>query len=165
MPFVMIAVLIDMVSSPVLGALSDAHGRRPVMLLGFGALALTFFATAFAKQLWMLILARAVGGAMQANVSVANAYVADITPPEDRARRFGMLGAMFGIGFILGPVLGGFLGSIRLQLPFLVAGTLALASRTDAHGAACGSRLRGAASPRVRRACGGRSPVRVSRAR
>lgn len=168
MPFVMIAVLIDMVSiglivpvlpllvgsftsspaeqsfwygvvalafgsanffaSPLLGALSDAHGRRPVMLLGFGALALTFFATAFASELWMLIVARAIGGAMQANVSVAHAYVADITPPEDRARRFGMLGAMFGIGFILGPVLGGFLGAIRLQLPFLVAGTLAIAN-------------------------------------
>jgi hypothetical protein len=63
---------------------------------------------------------------MQANVSVANAYVADITPPEMRARRFGMLGAMFGVGFILGPVMGGLLGAIDLRLPFFVAGTLAL---------------------------------------
>jgi MFS family permease len=189
MPFVMIAVLIDMVSiglivpvlpllvgaytkspaeqsfwygvvalafgsanffaSPVLGALSDAHGRRPVMLLGFAALALTFFATALATELWMLIVARAIGGAMQANVSVAHAYVADITPPEDRARRFGMLGAMFGIGFILGPVLGGLLGAIRLQLPFFVAGSLAIANlglrragRARVPGAAGSARVR-----------------------
>lgn len=166
MPFIMIAVLIDMMAigiiipvlpilvgafthsqaeqafwygavafafgianffaSPVLGTLSDAFGRRPVMLIGFLGLAITFFATALATELWMLIAARLVGGAMQANVSVANAYVADITPPEDRARRFGLLGAMFGVGFILGPVVGGLLGSINLQLPFFVAGGLAL---------------------------------------
>jgi len=69
---------------------------------------------------------RLVGGAMQANAAVANAYVADITPPEQRAKRFGMLGAMFGLGFIIGPALGGLLGSINLQLPFFVAGSLAL---------------------------------------
>ena len=74
----------------------------------------------------MLIAVRLFGGAMQANAAVANAYVADITPPEDRARRFGLLGAMFGIGFILGPVMGGLLGAIDLHLPFFVAGALAL---------------------------------------
>ena len=63
---------------------------------------------------------------MQANVSVSNAYVADITPPEERAKRFGMLGAMFGLGFILGPVMGGLLGAIDLRLPFFAAGSLAL---------------------------------------
>ncbi len=166
MPFIMLAVLIDMMSigliipvlpilvgsftgsqsdqafwygvvafsfglanffaSPVLGALSDAHGRRPVLLLGFAGLALNFFATALATAIWMLIVARLVGGAMQANISVANAYVADITAPEERARRFGMLGAMFGVGFILGPVTGGLLGAISLQLPFFAAGSLAL---------------------------------------
>ena len=112
--------------SPLLGALSDRYGRRPVLLLGFCGLALNFFATAMATALWMLIVVRLIGGAMQANAAVANAYVADITPPEDRARRFGMLGAMFGVGFILGPVLGGVLGGIDLHLPFYVAGTLAL---------------------------------------
>jgi hypothetical protein len=70
---------------------------------GLCGLALNFFATALATSLWMLVAARLVGGAMQANAAVANAYVADITPPEERARRFGLLGAMFGIGFILGP--------------------------------------------------------------
>lgn len=112
--------------SPLLGALSDSYGRRPVLLLGFCGLALNFFATGLATALWMLIVVRLVGGAMQANQAVANAYVADITPPEMRARRFGMLGAMFGLGFILGPVIGGVLGDIDLHLPFFVAGTLAL---------------------------------------
>ena len=113
-------------SSPVLGALSDKYGRRPVLLLGFCGLAVTFFATALATAIWMLIVARLVGGMMQANAAVCNAYVADITPPELRAKRFGMLGAMFGVGFIVGPVIGGLLGAINLRLPFFVAGGLAL---------------------------------------
>lgn len=113
-------------ASPILGALSDSHGRRPVLLLGFCGLALSFFATALATALWMLIAVRLVSGAMQSNVAIANAYVADITPPEERAKRFGMLGAMFGVGFILGPVMGGLLGAISLQLPFYAAGSLAL---------------------------------------
>ena len=112
--------------APLLGALSDHYGRRPVLLLGFCGLALNFFATALSTELWVLIAVRLVGGAMQANAAVANAYVADITPPEQRAKRFGMLGAMFGLGFIIGPALGGLLGSINLQLPFFVAGSLAL---------------------------------------
>ncbi len=112
--------------SPILGALSDRYGRRPVLLLGFCGLALNFFATALSTALWMLIAVRLVGGAMQSNIAVANAYVADITPPQERARRFGMLGAMFGVGFILGPVMGGLLGDVNLRLPFFVAGGLSL---------------------------------------
>jgi DHA1 family tetracycline resistance protein-like MFS transporter len=77
----------------------------------------------------MLIAVRLFGGAMQANAAVANAYVADITPPEGRAKRFGMLGAMFGMGFILGPVMGGLLGDINIHLPFFVAGCLGGAER------------------------------------
>ena len=118
--------LANFFASPILGALSDGHGRRPVLLLGFCGLALSFFATALATALWMLIAVRLVSGAMQANIAVSNAYVADITPPEERAKRFGMLGAMFGVGFILGPVMGGLLGAISLHLPFYVAGSLAL---------------------------------------
>jgi DHA1 family tetracycline resistance protein-like MFS transporter len=108
--------------SPILGALSDSYGRRPVLLLGFCGLALNFFATALSTAMWMLIASRLVGGAMQANAAVANAYVADISAPHERAKRFGM----FGIGFILGPVLGGVLGGIQLHLPFFVAGGLSL---------------------------------------
>jgi len=113
-------------ASPILGALSDRHGRRPVLLLGFCGFAISFFATALATELWMLIGVRLISGALQANAAVANAYVADITPPQDRAKRFGQLGAMFGLGFILGPVIGGLLGAIDLRWPFFAAGTLAL---------------------------------------
>jgi DHA1 family tetracycline resistance protein-like MFS transporter len=118
--------LANFIASPILGALSDQYGRRPVLLLGFLGLGLNFFATALATSMAVLLLARVMGGAMQANAAVANAYVADITPPEHRARRFGMLGAMQGLGFIIGPVMGGLLGAIDLHLPFFAAGTLAL---------------------------------------
>ncbi|WP_343640107.1 MFS transporter [Roseateles sp.] len=118
--------LANFFGSPILGGLSDRFGRRKVMLIGFSGLALSFFVTALADALWMLVVVRLFSGAMQANAAVANAYVADITPPADRAKRFGMLGAAFGMGFILGPVMGGLLGSIDLHLPFHVAGTLAL---------------------------------------
>lgn len=120
--------LANFFGAPILGALSDRYGRRPVLLLGFCGLALNFFATALATALWMLIAVRLVGGAVQANAAVANAYVADITPPEERARRFGLLGAMFGLGFIAGPVVGGLLGAIDLHLPFFAAGALAMAN-------------------------------------
>ncbi|MCA0175973.1 MAG: MFS transporter [Proteobacteria bacterium] len=126
----------NFVGSPILGALSDRYGRRRIMLVGFSGLALSFFVTSVATALWQLVLVRIFSGAMQANVAVANAYVADITAPQDRAKRFGMLGAAFGMGFILGPVLGGLLGDPQTQLPFglrgdlhvpfVVAGTLAV---------------------------------------
>ncbi len=113
-------------AAPVLGALSDRFGRRPILLLGFSGLALSFIVTGLATAMWMLIVVRIFSGAMQANAAVANAYVADITPASERARRFGLIGAMFGLGFILGPALGGLLGAIDLHLPFFVAGGLAI---------------------------------------
>ena len=82
--------------------------------------------TGLATALWMLVAVRLISGAMQANAAVAQAYVADISAPEERAKRFGMLGAMFGMGFVLGPVIGGLLGAIDLHLPFFVAGGLAV---------------------------------------
>jgi MFS transporter, DHA1 family, tetracycline resistance protein len=111
--------LANFLASPLLGALSDKYGRRPVLLLGF-------FGTALSTALWALVAVRVVGGAMQANAAIANAYVADITAPELRGKRFGLLGAMTGVGFILGPVMGGLLGAINLQLPFFAAGALTL---------------------------------------
>lgn len=118
----------NFLGAPLLGALSDRYGRRRVLLLGFGGLGFNFFAMAYASDLAWLIVVRMIGGFLQSNAAIANAYVADISSPEERAKRFGMLGAMFGIGFILGPVLGGVLGDIDLQLPFLVAGAFALAN-------------------------------------
>ncbi len=116
----------NFLGSPVLGALSDRYGRRPVLLIGFAGMAISFFVTAAATSLWVLVVVRLFSGAMQSNISIANAYVADITPAQDRARRFGQLGAMFGVGFILGPVIGGVLGDIDVRLPFLVAGSMAV---------------------------------------
>jgi DHA1 family tetracycline resistance protein-like MFS transporter len=118
--------LSNFLASPLLGALSDHFGRRPMLLLGFLGLGLSFFVTAMSTTIWGLIAVRIVSGAMQANAAIANAYVADITPPEQRAKRFGLIGAMMGVGFIIGPVMGGLLGAIKLQLPFLVAGGLAI---------------------------------------
>jgi len=118
--------LANFVASPILGALSDHFGRRPVMLLGFMGLGVSFFGTAMTTSLIGLIIARTLGGAMQANVAIANAYVADISAPEERAKRFGFLGAMMGMGFIVGPVVGGLLGAVNLHLPFYFAGILTL---------------------------------------
>jgi len=118
--------LANFFASPILGGLSDRYGRRPVLLVGFGALVVSFLLTALATNLWMLIAVRFFSGAMQSNASVANAYVADISAPEQRAKRFGLLGAMFGVGFILGPVMGGLLGAVSPQLPFFAAAALSL---------------------------------------
>jgi MFS transporter, DHA1 family, tetracycline resistance protein len=116
----------NFIASPMIGALSDQYGRRPLLLIGFFGLAISFFWTALASAMWMLVAVRVVSGSMQSNAAVANAYVADITPPEGRAKRFGLIGAMTGLGFILGPVMGGLLGAVDLRLPFFVAGGLAL---------------------------------------
>ena len=110
--------------APILGALSDRFGRRPVLLIGMTGLSISLFTTALATALWMLVAVRLVSGAMQANIAVANAYAADVSSPDNRAKHFGMLGARVGVGFMLGPVLGGLLGAVDIHLPFFVAGAL-----------------------------------------
>ncbi len=123
---IMIALYAAMqfVFAPVLGALSDALGRRPVLLLSLAGAAVNYVIMAFAPQLWMLLLGRAIAGLTSANVTVAMAYITDITPEDQRARRFGLFNAMFGAGFIVGPVLGGVLGDAWLRLPFIAAALL-----------------------------------------
>ncbi len=116
----------NFLGSPLLGALSDRYGRRPVLLLGFMGLGISFFGIALTDTLWGLIVVRTLGGVMQGNIAIANAYVADISSPEQRAKRFGLLGAMMGVGFIVGPVVGGLMGAINLHLPFYLAGGLTL---------------------------------------
>lgn len=116
--------LMQFIFAPVLGALSDRIGRRPVLLLSLAGAAVNYLFLAFAPSLWMLLLGRAIAGLTSANVSVATAYITDISPEQTRARRFGLLNAMFGAGFIIGPVLGGALGDSGLRLPFMAAAVL-----------------------------------------
>jgi len=110
--------------APVLGALSDRLGRRPVLLISLAGAAVNYVFLAFAPSLWLLLLGRAIAGLTSANISVATAYITDISPEDTRARRFGLLNAMFGAGFIVGPVLGGVLGDHWLRLPFMAAAVL-----------------------------------------
>ena len=110
--------------APMLGALSDRLGRRPVLLISLTGAAINYVVMAFAPQLWMLLAGRAIAGLTSANVSVAMAYITDISPEDTRARRFGLFNAMFGIGFIIGPVLGGLLGDYWVRLPFIAAAML-----------------------------------------
>ncbi|EFF47791.1 drug:H+ antiporter-1 family protein [Xanthomonas citri pv. aurantifolii str. ICPB 10535] len=117
---------IQFVCSPLQGALSDRFGRRPVILLSCLGLGLDFILMAIAHSLPMLLLARVISGVCSASFSTANAYIADVTPPDKRAGAFGMLGAAFGIGFVAGPLIGGWLGSIGLRWPFWFAAGLAL---------------------------------------
>jgi len=113
---------------PVLGLLSDRFGRRPVMLISIFGLGVDFLVMAFAPSIAWLLVGRILNGLTAASFSTANAYVADVTPPEDRARRYGMMGSAFGFGFLVGPVLGGSLALINIRLPFMVAAALALAN-------------------------------------
>ncbi len=111
---------------PLIGNLSDRFGRRPIVLLSNLGLGLDYLLMALAPSLSWLFVGRTISGIVSASFSTAGAYIADITPAEQRARRFGMLGAAFGIGFIIGPAFGGLLGGIDLRLPFWVAAGLSL---------------------------------------
>jgi DHA1 family tetracycline resistance protein-like MFS transporter len=120
--------LMQFVSSPVQGVLSDRYGRRPVVLLSNFGLGLDYVLMALAPTLGWLLVGRVVSGITAASFSTAGAYIADVTPPEKRAASFGMLSVAFGTGFILGPAVGGVLGNLGPRLPFWVAAGLSLAN-------------------------------------
>ena len=120
--------LMQFIFSPVLGVLSDRFGRRPVILLSNLGLGLDYIVMALAPTLGWLFLGRVISGITAASISTGTAYVSDVVPPEKRAGAFGMIGAAFGVGFVLGPALGGLLGNSDPRLPFWVAGGLSLAN-------------------------------------
>ena len=120
--------LMQFLFSPILGALSDRFGRRPVVLLSNFGLALDYVLMALAPSLIWLFVGRVISGITSASISTAFAYIADVTPPERRAAVFGKIGAAFGAGFILGPALGGLLGGMDPRLPFWVAAGLSFAN-------------------------------------
>ncbi|MFT4176506.1 MAG: TCR/Tet family MFS transporter [Luteolibacter sp.] len=118
--------LMQFLFSPILGSLSDRFGRRPVILFSLLGSGIDYLLLAWAPNLWWLFLARIVSGITGANFSAASAYIADVTAPEKRAAGFGMVGAAFGLGFIAGPAIGGWLGDYGLRVPFLVAAGVTL---------------------------------------
>ena len=118
--------LMQFVFAPVLGTMSDRFGRRPIVLLSNFGLGLDYILMALAPTLSWLFVGRVISGITAASVPAASAYIADVTPEEKRAKAFGMLGAAFGLGFIVGPAVGGLLGHISPRLPFWVAAALSL---------------------------------------
>jgi len=119
--------LFQFICMPIVGGLSDRFGRRPVMLLSLFGLAIDYFIMGFAPTVAFLFLGRIIAGAFGATFTTANAYIADISPPETRAQNFGLVGASFGIGFMLGPVVGGLIGSeFGPRAPFVAAGIISL---------------------------------------
>ncbi|MEL7024963.1 MAG: TCR/Tet family MFS transporter [Pseudomonadota bacterium] len=122
---VFLYAVMQFVFSPILGALSDRYGRRPVLLLSLAAFAIDMLVLGLVDSLWAFLVVRAFAGVFAATFSTTNAYVADVTPKAQRGIRFAWIGAAFGAGFIFGPALGGMLGEIDLRLPFLFGAGLA----------------------------------------
>ena len=112
--------------APFIGNLSDRFGRRPVLLSSLLGFSIDYFLTAFAPTIWWLFIGRTIAGVTGASFTTASAYIADVSPPEKRAANFGLVGVAFGVGFIIGPMLGGILSSWNIHYPFFAAGGLAL---------------------------------------
>jgi DHA1 family tetracycline resistance protein-like MFS transporter len=119
--FVALWAGMQFIASPVIGSLSDRYGRRPVLLISVAGMAIDWVLMALAPNLWWLAVARMIGGVTSSSFTTVYAYMADITEPENRARAYGLIGAAFSGGFMLGPVIGGLLGEISPRLPFWVA--------------------------------------------
>ena len=120
--------VMSFLAGPFLGLMADRWGRRPVLLLCLSGLGIDFVFMAFAPSLGWLLVGRLISGATSGVFSTANAYVADVTTPENRARAFGWMGAAFNVGFLAGPAIGGLLGQMNLRLPFMAAAALTLAN-------------------------------------
>lgn len=120
--------IMQLIFSPVLGGLSDKHGRRPVLLLSIVGTGIGFLVLGFAKTIFMLFLGRILDGITGGNISTAQAYIADITTTENRAKGMGLIGAAFGLGFIFGPALGGILSQWGIHVPFVFAAVLCFAN-------------------------------------
>lgn len=113
---------------PAMGSLSDRYGRRPILLISLVVMAVDYIAMAIASTIWLLFAARIIAGIASATYATATAYVADITPPDERGARFGLIGAGFGVGFVLGPLIGGLLAGIDPRAPFYAAAAMAMAN-------------------------------------
>ncbi len=120
--------LLQFLVSPVLGRLSDRYGRRPVLLASLTCLGVDYLAHAVSPTVWLMVLFHAVAGACAGTNTVVNAYIADVTAPQRRARAYGLVGSAFGLGFIAGPTVGGLLGAVDVRLPFYAAAGLAFAN-------------------------------------
>ncbi|WP_421784666.1 TCR/Tet family MFS transporter [Hyphobacterium sp.] len=120
--------LMQFVCAPIIGNLSDRFGRRPILLFSLAGFALDYLVMGLAPYLWVLFVGRILSGIFGATYTTAGAYIADVSPPEKRGANFGLIGAAFGLGFIIGPVVGGFLGEIDHRLPFFAASALGFAN-------------------------------------